>query len=62
MFVPAKLQVAFMSFIAIFWNTYMSYMKNHKVDHGKVLQPTIDSDVDIINDETLKVNATTTSI
>ena len=38
MFVPPRLQVAFMNFIAIFWNAYMSYMKNQKVDpDGKVV-------------------------
>ena len=41
MFVPPKLQVAFVNFIAIFWSAYMSYMKNHVVDHGKVVQPPI---------------------
>ena len=34
MFVPPKLQVAFVNFIAIFWSAYMSYMKNQKHDQG----------------------------
>jgi hypothetical protein len=37
MFVPPKLQVAFVNFIAIFWSAYMSYMKNQKVDNGTVV-------------------------
>lgn len=37
MFVPLQFQVAFVNFIAIFWNAYMSYMKNHKIDHGKIV-------------------------
>lgn len=52
MFVPANFQVAFVNFIAIFWSAYMSYMKNHKVDPdtGKVVQPRVDQEEDIIKD------------
>ena len=45
MFVPPKLQVAFVNFIAIFWNAYMSYMKNQKLDNGNVVQPNLPDEV-----------------
>jgi hypothetical protein len=44
MFIPPKLQVAFVNFIAIFWSAYMSFMKNQKVDDGSVVQPHINNE------------------
>jgi protein Mpv17 len=48
MFIPPNFQVAFVNVISIFWNTYMSYMKNHKVDHGKVI-----IEEEVYDDETM---------
>jgi hypothetical protein len=31
MFIPPLYQVAFINVISVFWSTYLSYMKNHKV-------------------------------
>ena len=47
MFVPPKLQVAFVNFIAIFWNAYMSYMKNQKLDNDNMVQPTLTDEVSL---------------
>lgn len=45
MFIPLQFQVAFVNFIAIFWNAYMSYMKNSNVDKtGHVVKLRIDED------------------